>query len=198
MESASLPDLNLSENDLAKILTLLRECSPKWIEIGRYLGFRSEELDSIRSRPSLLSNAPVSYLKELLSQWLYRPTPYHPDPPTWESLREALMKANLGSLVEKVDKEMKILGMSLAGPQFLWLYIHCPDGGVLNTFRGSFSRWGAQGFPATEVYNSPPYKFQNVRRQQYKITGMCLISPLLKNNAAVSNEAPLVQNPLRC
>ena len=107
-KSLSFLDPRLSQSDLNKIVSLLKECSYKWREIGASLGFRSEELSSISGRPSLYS--PDSYLRELLSQWLDWPTPYHPDPPTWEILLQALKRADLKELAERVNKEVGIYG----------------------------------------------------------------------------------------
>ena len=109
-KSVSFPDPRLSQSDLNEIVSLLKECSYKWREIGASLGFRSEELNSISERPSLYFSSPDSYLRELLSQWLDWPTPYHPDPPTWEILLQALKRADLKELAERVNKEVGIYG----------------------------------------------------------------------------------------
>lgn len=106
-------DPKLSRDDLTKIASLLKECSSKWKEIGTNLSFLSEELNGISERPSLVSTCPDGCLRELLSQWLHRPTRYHPDLPTWEILHEVLKKADLGDLAEKVNKEMETLGISV-------------------------------------------------------------------------------------
>ena len=57
----------------------------------------------------LLTGAPVSYLQELLSQWVQWPTTDHPNHPTLEALCTALSSSlvGLGSLAEEVEKEMK-------------------------------------------------------------------------------------------
>ena len=59
----------------------------------------------------LLVGAPVSYLQELLSQWVQWPTEKHQNNPTLGALCTALRNSlvGLGSLAEKVEKEMKQL-----------------------------------------------------------------------------------------
>ena len=110
-ESTLSVEPRLSKNDLTKIMPLLKQQSSKWKEIGADLGFLSEELDSISERPSLFSTSPDSFLEELLTQWLDWPTRYHPDPPTRGVLLQALKKADVGDLAEKMEV-VEICGMS--------------------------------------------------------------------------------------
>ena len=93
----------LSEKDLVHVMELLQSCSDKWSEIGLSLGFTQHEL----SRISV--GAPVSYLQELLSQWVQWPTADHPSHPTLGALCTALRSSlvGLGSLAEELEKEMK-------------------------------------------------------------------------------------------
>ena len=58
---------------------------------------------------TLLVGAPVSYLQELLSQWVQWPTTEHPSNPTLEALCAALRSplVGLGSLAKEVEKEIK-------------------------------------------------------------------------------------------
>ena len=67
------------------------------------------ELRTISSMSRLFIGAPVSYLQELLSQWLQWPTDSHPSKPTLEALCAALRSSlvGLGSLAEKVNVQMK-------------------------------------------------------------------------------------------
>ena len=53
--------------------------------------------------------APISYLQELLSQWLQWPTDSHPTKPTLEALCTALQSSlvGLGSLAERMNEEMR-------------------------------------------------------------------------------------------
>ena len=91
-------------------MNLLHNFSDKWNEIGLGLGFIQPELNQIRSDPSLcMSGAPASFLNKLLSQWVQWPMKDHPTKPTLEALCEALRSSlvGLGSLAEKVEREMK-------------------------------------------------------------------------------------------
>ena len=99
----------LCEKDIFHLLRLLQNHSPKWNEIGLSLGFTPSELDTIRSMLKLLVGAPVSYLQELLTQWVQWPTTDHPKYPTPELLCTALRSplVSLGSLAQNVEKELK-------------------------------------------------------------------------------------------
>jgi hypothetical protein len=58
---------------------------------------------------TLLTGAPVSYLQELLSQWVQWPTEEHQNNPTLGALCTALRSSlvGLGGLAEDIEKEMK-------------------------------------------------------------------------------------------
>ena len=92
----------LSDNDHGYMYDKLEDKAARWRDIGRALGFKEGEMDNIQSNPMLLTqSAPKSYLREMLTQWLqWAPgdgrgsTSYA----TKESLRAALLKANLGQL----------------------------------------------------------------------------------------------------
>ena len=98
----------LTERDIVALLNLIHNFSDKWNEIGLGLGFIPSELNKIKKNPSLFMSAPVSFLINLLSQWVQWPTVNHPTKPTLtafcETLRSSLV--GLGSLAEKVEKEM--------------------------------------------------------------------------------------------
>ena len=100
---------NLSERDIVKLLNLLQTYSYKWRDIGLTLGFLLSELNTISSMTKLFAGAPVSYLQEILFQWIQWPTADHPIRPTLETLCAALRSSlvGLGSLADKVEKEMK-------------------------------------------------------------------------------------------
>ena len=99
----------MSEKDIVNLMRLLQSYSSKWNPIGLNLGFTSHELDTISSMSRLFNMAPVSYLQELLSQWVQWPTTEHPNNPTLEALCSALQSplAGLGSLAKDVEKEIK-------------------------------------------------------------------------------------------
>ena len=101
--------MTLSEKDLVHLMQLFQSYSYKWNPIGLSLGFNQHELNTIFGMFKLLMGAPVSYLQELLSQWVQWPTTDHPSHPTVRALCTALRSSlvGLGSLAEEVEKEMK-------------------------------------------------------------------------------------------
>ena len=48
----------------------LSKHSHKWSTIGAHLGFLQSELDNIQARPRLFSDAPNSYLRAMIAEWL--------------------------------------------------------------------------------------------------------------------------------
>ena len=101
----------LGERDIPKLLSLIHNFSDKWNAIGLGLGFTPPELNQISGNPSLFMSAPASFLTELLSRWVQWLTKDHPTISTLHALCEALRSSlvGLGSLAEKVEREMKIL-----------------------------------------------------------------------------------------
>ena len=87
----------LSDDDLPVLLDQLNVHASKWRMIGTNLGFRTAELDGIQSKPTLIPEAPASYLNEVLTQWLQ----WAPDPAskrnfaTLEALQSAVRRAGL-------------------------------------------------------------------------------------------------------
>ena len=72
----------------------------KWREIGVHLGFFGRELDNIQAKPLLLSAAPDSWLREMLSIWLeWSPGDGRGSAnfATLEDLKRALSDAGLGA-----------------------------------------------------------------------------------------------------
>ena len=106
---ASAAERTLTENDIVALLNLMHDFSDKWYDIGLGLGFVPAELNQIRSKPSLFMEAPVSFLTQLLSQWIQWPTVRHHLKPTVRLLCETLhsSRIGLGVLAEKVEAEMK-------------------------------------------------------------------------------------------
>ena len=102
-------EVKLSEKDLVHLMRLLWSYSIKWEMIGLSLGFILHELKTISGMPKLFVGAPVSYLQELLSQWVQWPTADHPYDPTLGALCTALRSSlvGLGSLAEEMEREMK-------------------------------------------------------------------------------------------
>ena len=101
--------MKLSEKDLVHLMKLLQSYSYKLNPIGLRLGFTQHELNTISGMLKLLEGVPVSYLQELLSQWVQWPTTDHPSHPTLGALCTALRSSlvGLGTLAEEVEKEMK-------------------------------------------------------------------------------------------
>ena len=99
----------LKAKDIVNLMRLLQSYSYKWNPIGLSLGFTQHELNTISGMLKLLQGAPVSYLQELLSQWVQWPTTDHPSHPTVRALCTALRSSlvGLGSLADKVEKEMR-------------------------------------------------------------------------------------------
>ena len=89
--------IQLSDDNLPHLLDQLNVHAAKWRMIGTNLGFRAGELDSIQSMPTLIMQAPASYLNELLTQWLQ----WAPDPAskrnyaTFGALQSAVRRAGL-------------------------------------------------------------------------------------------------------
>ena len=90
----------LTNIDIASLLQQLSSNAAKWRGIGIYLGFRANELDTIQSKPALFTEAPVSWLEEMLAQWLqWAPGDSRGSTnfATLEDLKTALNKAGLGA-----------------------------------------------------------------------------------------------------
>ena len=99
MIAVSSDKTRLTEQDLRKILKLLSPYSHMWSDIGIELGFTNSHLNKIKDNPTLLSNAPSSYLREMLTQWLqWAPgdAAGHESYATLESLQRAVSGAGLG------------------------------------------------------------------------------------------------------
>ena len=79
----------LTAKDLGNLTTIMKPAVPKWKTIGDTLGFLDSDLNIIQSSPMLIPEAPASYFREMLSQWLKWAPPNHPWP-TLEALETAL------------------------------------------------------------------------------------------------------------
>lgn len=95
----------LSPNCHQSLYSQLRNHAAKWWEIGTYLGFNQGELEDIRSRPSIMTSAPRSWLLVMLSEWLqWTPgdgrgsTKYA----TLDALKLAVSKVGLGRTAEEL------------------------------------------------------------------------------------------------
>ena len=90
----------LHDKDHTDIYRKLEPRAAKWKDIGKALGFTEGEMENIENCPMLLVQAPRSFLREMLTQWLQwaqgdgrGSTGFA----TKESLRAALLQANLGN-----------------------------------------------------------------------------------------------------
>ena len=62
--------LRLHPRDFTALYQQLSRTSDKWSMIGAHLGFLQSEIDNIKARPLLLNDAPDSWLRAMLSEWL--------------------------------------------------------------------------------------------------------------------------------
>ena len=63
-------DIECDSSHHATLYEQLSLHAAKWREIGTHLGFDQGELDNIESKPTLWHEAPRSWLREMLSEWL--------------------------------------------------------------------------------------------------------------------------------
>ena len=76
--------------------------------IGTNLGFRPGELDVIQMNPALMTNAPMSYLNQLLTNWLQwapRDGRGSKNSATLGALQAATRKAGLGRVAAQLTVE---------------------------------------------------------------------------------------------
>ena len=86
-----LEDLQLSEEDLRKLVELLYDAAHKWERIATFLDFESGTIASIKSK-QLGTDEAVDKLMELMKKWLNRTSP----PPTVSALVDVLKSRVIG------------------------------------------------------------------------------------------------------
>ena len=94
----------LSDRDLSDIYSQLETHADRWWDIGNALGFLARELSVIENTPALFMQAPKSFLREMLTQWLqWAPSDKRGSTgyATKVSLHGALLKINLSQLAEQ-------------------------------------------------------------------------------------------------
>lgn len=95
----------LHSENYSDICHKLKPFASKWRDIGYALGFTQGELDNIQADPMLLlQGAPVSWLNNMITKWLqWAPGDGRGSTgfATKESLRAALLQANLGAVAEQ-------------------------------------------------------------------------------------------------
>ena len=99
----------LSDRDFVDILDKLHvdEHADKWRDIGCALGFSHGELNVIEATPGLHKNAPRSWLREMVAQWLqWAPGDGRGSTgfATTVSLHNALLRINLGRLADNFSE----------------------------------------------------------------------------------------------
>ena len=90
----------LTSGHYASLIQQLSSDAAKWRDIGIYLGFTTNELDIIQSKPALYTQGPTSWLQEILSQWLqWAPGDSRGSTSfaTLETLKTALSRVGLGA-----------------------------------------------------------------------------------------------------
>ena len=85
-----------AEKHIAYLMDMLTDHASDWKTIGCYLGFSQGQLKNIESNPMLITKAPVSFLNELLTQWLQLGNA------TLQDLKFALNKTGLGATANKI------------------------------------------------------------------------------------------------
>ena len=85
-----------AEKHLVYLMGRLKDHAHHWKTIGGDLGFSQGQLKNIESNPTLTTTAPVSYLKELLTQWLQL------GKATLQDLKSALNNIGLGVTAEEI------------------------------------------------------------------------------------------------
>ena len=93
------------QQDFKKAQTILHDHPFKWERIAQDLGFKPNEISTIKATPTLLAGAPMSYLDAMLEEWQqWAPgdargsTCYA----TLETLRKAVSKAGLGLIAQQL------------------------------------------------------------------------------------------------
>ena len=100
------PGVRITAKDIPALFRQLKKHASKWREIGVHLGFLPGELCNIETRPTLIQEAPVSFLGALLEEWIqWAPGDSRGSTSfaTIESLKRALMDAGLGAAAHDLD-----------------------------------------------------------------------------------------------
>ena len=109
-QSATITEYYFTQDDLSSILSILVKHATQWREIGAGLKFTEYELDNIENMPLLLHNAPMSWLRTILSKWLqWAPGDSRGSTSfaTLEALKVALNKAGLAATANDLSKSFE-------------------------------------------------------------------------------------------
>lgn len=95
----------LYDGDLLNIKKLIGTHATKWFDIGLHLGFKHGDLKNIKAHPSAQNTAPISYLQEMLAEWLqWAPSDGHGHVyANVQSLQSALRESKLGVVAETFE-----------------------------------------------------------------------------------------------
>lgn len=96
----------LHDCDLSNIIKKIGVHSNKWEDIGLHLGFKHGDLKNIKGNPTLQHDAPSSFLREMLAEWLqWAPSDGHGHTgyATVQALQVALRRVKLGVVAEGFD-----------------------------------------------------------------------------------------------
>ena len=103
LQIALLENPPLSEIHYSVLFDQLKKHAADWKLIGPHLGFTQSHLKIIEATPLLLPNAPISWLSQMLAQWL-QSAPGDSRGSTGyanlASLRDALRKAGFGATAD--------------------------------------------------------------------------------------------------
>ena len=77
-------------------MSRLKDHASEWKFMGCYLGFSQGQLKNIEGNPTLLANAPASFLSKLLTQWLQQGNA------ALQDLKHALKLAGLGATANEI------------------------------------------------------------------------------------------------
>ena len=105
-EKVDIDDIKCDRSHYATLYEQLSLYAAKWRTIGAYLGFHQGELDTIESKPLLLHEAPKSWLREMLSEWLeWAPGDGRGSVrcATLNQLRDAARKSGLGRTAQELQ-----------------------------------------------------------------------------------------------
>ena len=100
--AAAVSTGTLEEGDLLVIMSdFLKLRAAKWREIAQGLGFLPGAINNIEAMPGLYTEAPISFLREVLTQFLRRATNDN-YPPTIDTLANAVSGAGLGRVANDI------------------------------------------------------------------------------------------------
>lgn len=101
-DTANQKNMDCNPCNHGELLRQLSTCAHKWKEIGSYLGFLPGELDKIQAAPINIPEAPMSWLSNMLAEWLEWAPGDVRGCATLNSLKVALRAAGFGKTAKKL------------------------------------------------------------------------------------------------